>query len=568
MTKEKALILANVGSGHFYDNEIVPSCFLPLYNNMTIIERQISLLNINGFSNDDICVLCGTDGIWKTDLVKSRIDRLETRRIYTSKNNVLKEDIFDDNFFDGSDVLILEGNRVLDIAIISRLRRYKQRNALVVSDMLDPDDIKQMISVKDDEVVAIRNSDLIEFPWVAFAGIARFSAEAMGQLRRAVKCSRPLLDAIEDILPECNLKAIKYDDLIYGRINGGHSDELTGGSYSKLNYRLVVKKESDGEGRDKLINEIKWLLSVPTELKPYFSEVLEYDIESQKVFYNVPYYGSRNLREHIFDGHLDADAACAFIEKLLDWMFENVYSRKINPTPDNWVMEKHINRVLDRLPECSEKCEELGRIIDAERVVINGIEYRNVRELYTILSGMGDMLELLRPKELVMIHGDLHFQNILLSNETDTGFILVDPRGESLGSDIYYDIGKLWHSFHAKYDFIHSDQFKFDLIWNGDVPVANFKITNSFAEGVYEEIHQKFRNTITKYDFIKNDSDWEMKTLFAEASHLCSVATFHIGKSKTPDRPIVLYLIGVQLINEFFDKYIEKRSMTNDSLQK
>jgi len=559
----KALILANVGTSHFYNNEIIPSCFLQLYNKMTIIERQISLLNVNGFSNDDICILCGTEGIWKTDTVKSRIDKLETKIAYTSKNNVLKEGIFDDDFFDDSDVLILEGNRVLDIAIISRFRRYKQRNALVVSDMLDPDEIKQMISVKDDNVIAVRNSDLIEFPWVAFAGVAKFSAEVVSCLRKAVICSRPLLDAIGDILQECNLKAVKYDNLVYGRINEGHSDELTGGSYSKLNYRLVVKKESDGEGRDKLINEIKWALSIPKDLKPYFSEVLEYDIESQRVFYNVPYYGSRNLREHVFDGHLDAEAACTFIEGLLDWMFKNVYSRKINPTPDGWVMDKHINRVLGRLSECSEKCEELGKIINADRIIVNGVEYRNIRELYTMLSGMDELLELLSPKELVMIHGDLHFQNILLSNQTDTGFILVDPRGEIKGSDIYYDLGKLWHSFHAKYDFIHSDQFKFELKWDGSVPIANFKITNSFAERVYDEIYQKFRITATKYDFISNDPNWEMKVLFSEASHLCSVSTFHIGKTETPERPIVLYLIGVQLINEFFDKYIYNQGSKN-----
>ena len=205
------------------------------------------------------------------------------------------------------------------------------------------------------------------------------------------------------------------------------------------------------------------------------------------------------------------------------------------------------------------KCEELGRIIDADKVIINGVEYRNIRELYTMLSSMDELLDMLRPKELVMIHGDLHFQNILLSNQTDTGFILVDPRGEIEGSDIYYDLGKLWHSFHAKYDFIHSDQFKFDLTWNGDVPTANFKITNSFAERVYDDIYQKFRSIVTKYDFINNDPNWEMKVLFAEASHLCSVATFHVGKKETPDRSIVLYLMGVQLINEFFDKYIDKQ---------
>jgi hypothetical protein len=47
-----------------------------------------------------------------------------------------------------------------------------------------------------------------------------------------------------------------------------------------------------------------------------------------------------------------------------------------------------------------------------------------------------------------------------------------------------------------------------------------------------------------------------MKALFAEASHFCSVATFHIGKTGTPERAIVLYLMGVKLINEFCQKFL------------
>lgn len=47
-----------------------------------------------------------------------------------------------------------------------------------------------------------------------------------------------------------------------------------------------------------------------------------------------------------------------------------------------------------------------------------------------------------------------------------------------------------------------------------------------------------------------------MKALFAEASHFCSVSTFHIGKTNTAERSVVLYLIGVTLINDFFHKYL------------
>ena len=63
------------------------------------------------------------------------------------------------------------------------------------------------------------------------------------------------------------------------------------------------------------------------------------------------------------------------------------------------------------------------------------------------------------PKALRMIHGDLHFQNILIDFGNKRKFVLADPRGELGGSDIYYDLGKLWHSCNALYDFIHTDMF-------------------------------------------------------------------------------------------------------------
>ncbi|TQS82021.1 MAG: hypothetical protein A3Q59_04580 [Methanomethylophilus alvi] len=553
----KALILANMGGVHYSGSDIVPSCFLKLYNDMTILDRQISLLNLNGFPGNNICVVCGTEGIWTKKEVKDKIQSLDVKIAYSPADNEFNGGALDWAFFEDDDVLIIEGNHIIDIAIISRLKRYHCRDVMVVDDVLDPDDAKQLIKIAGDDVVSIRNSDLIEFPWVTFAGIMKMSCESFRDLISASTHSRPLLEAINEILPKRTFKAVKYDDLIYGRINGGLSDELTGGSYSKLNYRLVVKKQCDNEGRAKLVNEIKWLLSIPPELKPYFSQILEYDIDSPNAFYNVPYYGKRNLREHIFDGHLDADAACRFLDGLLTWMFRNVYSRKIGDTPDGWVMEKHINRVLGRLPECERKSPEFARIIEADRVIINGKEYRNVRELYTRLSKMDDFLERVKPKAMVMIHGDLHFQNIILTNETDTGFILVDPRGESEGSDVYYDLGKVWHSFHAKYDFIHSDQFEYEMEWKDGVPHAKFRITNTFVEKVYDDIYAKFQKIIVNYDYIRNDPDWEMKILFAEASHLCSVSVFHIDKTEKPDRAIVMYLIGVQLINEFFDRYIK-----------
>ena len=553
----KALILANTGNIHFCGGEILPSCYLPLFNRMTVIERQISLLNVNGISDDEICALFCSCGIWELENVKARTERIPCRKIFTDKSEILPAGIFDSDFF-SDDVLILEGNQVFDIAILSRLRRYRQKNVLVVRYLTDPDSVSKTLRLEGDKVSAASDSEMAAFPWVSFAGIARLSREAVNRLRSTVIHPMSLSEAINPLLNTAEISYIDYDDLLYGKLNGGHSDELIGGSYSKLNYRLVVKKEDDGPGRQKLINEINWLLNLPEELKPYFSEVLACDTENRKVFFDVPYYGSRNLREYIFDGHFDADSAVSFLEKLLDWMFEKVYSRRISDAPKDWTMNKHIIRVLDRLPEVSEKSIALRKIIQAERLIINGKEYTNIHELFTRLAGMDKLIKTLNPAELIMIHGDLHFQNILVYSENDKGFMLVDPRGELYGSDLYYDMGKLWHSFHGKYDFIHSDQFRLKLSWDGKTPIAEYELTNKFSVHIYDEIHTKFLRMITKYEAVNKDPLWEMKALFSEAAHFSSVSTFHVGKKATDERPIVLYLTGVILINEFFSKYICK----------
>jgi choline kinase/thiamine kinase-like enzyme len=558
----KAIVLANLGEAHFSNNEMVPSCFMPLYNDMTVIERQISLLNVNGFSNDDICVLFGSLGLWNIPSVRERIDRINTKKLFAKRTNVLCEDLFNSLFIGDEDVLIIEGNIVFDLGILSRLKRYRQKNVMVVCDLLNPDKADEVVKTDGHRVISIGNSELMTFPWVEFAGIVRLSADLVNSLKNAHISQMSLLDGINEILGKHEITSINYEDLQKGKINGGHSDELVGGSYSKVNYRLVVKKEDGGAGRKKLINEINWLLTLPSELKSYFSQVLEYNIESDKVYYNVPYYGSRNLREHIFDGHFDSDAAIYFLETLLDWMFKNVYSRKIGDAPGNWIIEKHISRVLDRLVECSEKSETLAKLISSDKIIINGVLYKNIKELYTEISDRADILDILKPHDLVMIHGDLHFQNILLYNETDTGFVLVDPRGELLGSDIYYDIGKLLHSFHGKYDFMHTDQFRLDLSWGwGGLPNAEIDITNTLIEKVYDEIYEKFLRLIKKYDIIRSDPYWEMKALFSEASHFSSVTTFHIGKTTTTERAIVLYLTGVKLINEFCQKFLDENAV-------
>lgn len=552
----KVLIIANSVKHHFVNGECIPTCFMPLHGDLTIIQRIFSLLSVSGFAPEDICVYLGKGALWESDNVLKHINNIHVKKIFTNELDMLESHLFEYDFFKNEDLLIIDGTNVIDLAIITRLLRYKERDVIVIKDVLSPDNGKKLLVVKDGKIETIDNSENIKYPWAGFAGVCKFSKEYISVLSKKLIQPLHLMDAVSLTLDSYIIKAVDYDDLSYGIIRSGHSNELIGGSYSKLNYRLVVKKEAEGEGREKLKNEIEWLMSIPEELKPYFSSVLEYDISSPKVYYNVPYYGSRNLREQIFAGNYNADDVTLFLSNLLRWMFNNVYCRKIGIASDRWTIEKHIDRVLDRLNECCVKSSDLKRLIEAEKLIINGRIYRNIREIYEKIKGRDDFIQKVNPKDLVMIHGDLHFQNILLSNETDTGFILVDPRGEHEGSDVYYDLGKVFHSLHGKYDFIHSDQFRLEINYNSVIPDIKYVFTNQYMVREYDIIYEQFLKVISDIEYIKNDENWLMKCLWSEASHFCSVMTFHVEKSNTPDRVMLLYLTGVVLINEFVDRYL------------
>ena len=199
----------------------------------------------------------------------------------------------------------------------------------------------------------------------------------------------------------------------------------------------------------------------------------------------------------------------------------------------------------------------LKNIINAKKHVINGEEYQNIPELLLKIAKRPALIELLQPDCLRMIHGDLHFQNILVGMspaENDIPFILADPRGEIAGSDVYYDLGKLWHSFHGLYDFLHTDQFSVSIDFlDGSTVDAGLHMNNADILSTYKNIYKKMHALITQYPLIKNDTNWELRTLFSEAMHFSSVMPFHIKNDGYDKRAVALYLTGVRILNEFVE---------------
>lgn len=98
-------------------------------------------------------------------------------------------------------------------------------------------------------------------------------------------------------------------------------------------------------------------------------------------------------------------------------------------------------------------------------------------------------------------HGDLQFDNVLLTSKKDSPFIMLDWRPEFSGlnyGDLYYDLAKLYGGLILPYNLIKKGQFKFSRN-NKDVELdfsTTYKINS--ARKIFEEFVSK-----NNYDFNK-----------------------------------------------------------------
>ena len=134
-------------------------------------------------------------------------------------------------------------------------------------------------------------------------------------------------------------------------------------------------------------------------------------------------------------------------------------------------------------------------------------------------------------------------------------FILADARGDLTGSDIYYDMGKLFHSFNGKYDLIHTD-------------IAQAKITNETDQSIeidinlgsdplietYDNIGKLVKKSLSNYP-ISRDKNWILKSKFNEAMHFSSLMYFHMEYNQQENRALCLYVQAIRLLTEILDEY-------------
>lgn len=506
---------------------------------------------------DDIFLVIGSEGLWQNENFKKYAQEISskivvnTENLTTNSSHSLKLAI--DNFQIKNDLVVLYGDIVFDLDQLEMITRIRNRSTLLCRKAFSISESGIALSFQDGSLTSCLTSESSgNFPWFIFSGMVYMDKTLVREYNENQIFNKNLISTLLALNSKDKISICDMFEPLSGNDGVSHTPiDLNGGSYARLRKKLVVLKEAKGEGFEKLTREFTWLLELPQEIKRFFPEVVSHGVESNSSWYEMPWYDLPNIRKNILVGKYNSNDVLRIVKNVLVFMADNLYSVKKGLPAEDFVKIKHFDRVYYRLFEVWNFSDEFKNIIKSKNIILNGTHYENLPKLFSALVKKRELINFLTPKELVMIHGDLHFQNILVDSQDS--FILADPRGELEGSDIYYDLGKLWHSINGLYDLIHTNQFEIKIEIENDITKVQIDFLDKERLKVYSEIKKHLIDYFATLELFKDDHSYMIKILFNEAMHFCSVMTFHLNRYGDEKRSMAMYFIGVKLLNEFMN---------------
>lgn len=338
--------------------------------------------------------------------------------------------------------------------------------------------------------------------------------------------------------------------------------EFKSGTYSnrltefRENGKSFIHKETSSNSED-LIKEIEYLLNLPADIKEFFPKVIKSNVSKLPVFYDMPLYRYTSLRSNLIHNIIDADQTLEIIEKIAEFTFHKLYTINVSDVDADFLDRLHFNRIYERLTTIYKKSKIFNRIVTADAISVNGEIIPNILVSLSSIAEDISFRKFMNPKYTSMIHGDFHFDNIIV-NPDNGGFILLDPRGESRSYDWTYDYGKLWSSFNGRYDLIHEKLFDLETDLKKEIPefIFNFKEHSSVSD--YDEIRAKILGLIDPFIYEYGDyRDWLLRVKFVEAFHFCALAPFHLENDGEEKRALAKYITGARLLHESLREYFD-----------
>lgn len=393
-----------------------------------------------------------------------------------------------------------------------------------------------------DKTFIIDNND-----WKTFTGLFGFSnAEKFFEILRKqneIKKSDAFYKAISEYVSNSNVILRESEQWI----DYGHIDNYYLARRQTINTRYFNNiKVNDVEGtitksskNKKLLNEIKWYLSIPKELRYFVPNIFEYSTDYIEPFVEMELYSYPSLDDCFVYSNFDLDSW----DKIFRKIFSIIKIASKYTFNDDSIKEDlkniYYTKTIDRLNDFLNSSEIPTNKF--ENIYLNGKKLISLSEVISSLEFLINKFCLYDVSSFQIIHGDLCFNNILYDRKN--GIIkLVDPRGEFgrhlIYGDVYYDVAKISHSVLGLYDFIIFNQYK---ITENDK--CNYSLKYRFSE--YHELIGKL--------FIKhvNLNNFDLNRIrFTEALLFLSMIPFH---KDYPDKQKAMLFRGLEIITDLIE---------------
>lgn len=293
-------------------------------------------------------------------------------------------------------------------------------------------------------------------------------------------------------------------------------------SLSLDSSNVLIKKST----YDKIKAEIEWFRQNKDNdfgrLVPRF-----YDYGNDAMQYGIEYYDYLTLMEYFCYYPLNEYSIKVIFSKLFKKMVYIYNStKKVIPEFNTYTRNILITKTNYRVNDWDRK-----DLLNMDRVMINDKEYLGI---FPCLEKLNSCIEKICNESenfVSVIHGDPAFSNILFSPRTQI-FRFIDPRGnfdiDTIYGDTRYDIAKLRHCYHGRYDEIINDMF--NIVEDDKAIKYSFFKNVDFT--IYDEIVESY------YDI----DDIEL----IEGLLFISMLPLH---SDYPERQKVFFARGLECLN-------------------
>ncbi|HEX6355711.1 hypothetical protein [Actinophytocola sp.] len=349
--------------------------------------------------------------------------------------------------------------------------------------------------------------------------------------------------------------------------------------------------------------QAEYLQALPDSVRAYFPEAIDIIDREIPVPAHLRSNGETTHKEVIVEmSYVPGDEVSRFVERhspppaVIARLYTQIFSvlhRDVHtvdrvPAPGATLDTSYFRKIEDRLALCRRTAPHTfnRRLLDTERIVVNGVSYLNSSALLARLRARPEFAAVLEPRFHSLVMGDSNTENIKITNvepllraqrliESDAasdeidlaladitpeslGLRFLDPRaigfrseGRQTRDDPMYD-NKPWHNSIGHYDEIHHEQFtmrvrlddapRVDIEFVAGNPYQRaYQVRDVAAhDGRTDEtaprgIEDYFRSVMTEvYGLddpdsaqLRDDPFWLIRFVFMMGTHFTAMPPFH-----------------------------------------